>query len=125
MRSHGVANFPLPVENGPGRFSITISPGIAGSPQFKSAQAHCRDLLPNGGEGPTITPADQADYLKGVACMRSHGFPDFPDPTISQNQVHFDVPPSIDPNSPQYRQAVETCEKLIPAGLPYSDNRGP
>src|SRR5262249_46489495 len=35
----------------------------------------------------TITPADQADYLKGARCMRSHGVPDFPDPTFENNGV--------------------------------------
>jgi hypothetical protein len=124
MRSHGVANFPMPVASTGGHVSISLSPAIASSPQFQSAQAHCRSLLPSGGKGPTITPADQADYLKGVACMRSHGFPDFPDPTISNNQVHFVVPPGIDQNSSQFKQAVQTCERLIPAGLPYSDNGG-
>lgn len=124
MRSHGVPNFPMPVANAHGRVGITRTPAIANSPHFQPAQAHCRSLLPNGGGGPTITPADQADYSKGVACIRSHGYPDFPDPTISSNEVHFDVPRSIDPNSAQFRRAVETCEKLIPAGLPYSDNTG-
>lgn len=125
MRRHGVVNFPMPVEDSPGHFNIEVSPAVAGSPQFKSAQAHCQDLLPNKGQGPKITPTDEADYLKGVACMRSHGFPQFPDPTVSQDQVHFDLPSSIDSSSSQFKKAVETCERLIPAGLPYSDNGGP
>lgn len=127
MRTHGVPNFPTPVtvaNNGGIHVSIRIPSAITNSPQFQSAQAHCRGLLPSGTEGPTITPADQADYLKGVACMRSHGFHDFPDPTISKNQVSFVIPPDIDQNSSQFKQAVQTCEKLIPAGLPYSDNGG-
>ncbi|MGH9919515.1 MAG: hypothetical protein ACRD6W_11715 [Nitrososphaerales archaeon] len=123
MRSHGVPNFPTPVAND-GHVTIHISSAIANAPQFKSAMAHCRSLLPGGGEGPTITPADKALYLKGVACMRSHGFRDFPDPTFSNNQVRFVVPASIDQNSAQFKQAVQTCERLIPAGLPYSDNGG-
>lgn len=124
MRSHGVPSFPMPTVSGD-TISLQVGSGTGvdpKSPQFRAAQAACRSLLPNGGEAPTITPADQADYLKGVACMRSHGFPDFPDPQISKNQVHFDIPSSIDQSSDKFKAAVTTCEKLIPAGLPYSGN---
>lgn len=120
MRSHGVASFPLPVTHATGTFTLAITPAITHSPHFHSAFAYCRTLVPNSNEGPTITPADEADYLKAVACLRSHGFDGFPDPTISKNRVHFDVPPSINQNSPQFEQARQTCERLIPAGLPYT-----
>ncbi len=123
MRTHGVPSFPEPQITSKG-VSIKIGPGQGVNPKsatFQSAQSNCRTLLPaGGGVGPTITPADQADYLKGVACMRSHGFPAFPDPSISKNQVHFTIPLSINQNSQQFKSAVATCEKLIPAGLPYS-----
>ena len=72
-----------------------------------------------------ITPADQADYLKAAACMRSHGVPDFPDPTFENNTVTFNIPPNIDPNSSQAKSAVATCAKLIPPGLPYSNRSAP
>jgi hypothetical protein len=81
----------------------------------------------NGGQTPTqtITPADQADYLKAAACMRSHGIPDFPDPTFGTNTVTFNIPPNIDPNSSQAKSAEAICAKLIPPGLPYSNHRAP
>jgi hypothetical protein len=80
----------------------------------------------NGRETPsqTITPADQADYVKAARCMRSHGVPDFPDPTFENNSVKFNIPSSIDPNSPQAKNAAAICVKLIPAGLPYSNTKG-
>jgi len=56
--------------------------------------------------------------------MRSHGVPDFPDPTFQNGHVRFDIPSSIDTSSPQAKSAQATCVKLIPAGLPYSDTRG-
>jgi hypothetical protein len=74
---------------------------------------------------PTITPADQTDYLKAAACMRSHGVPDFPDPTFQNNTVTFNIPPNIDPNSSQAKTAETSCAKLIPPGLPYSNRRVP
>ena len=70
---------------------------------------------------PPITPADRRDYLKAAACMRSHGFPDFPDPTFGNNSVTFNIPPNINPNSSQAQRAEAICAKLIPPGLPYSN----
>jgi hypothetical protein len=124
MHSHGLSNFPEPTRTADG-YSLRIGPGTGVNPnssQFRSAQRVCGALLPGGGVGANITLADQADYLKAVSCMRSHGFPDFPDPTIAKNDVHFTVPSGINQSSSQFKEAVTTCEKLIPAGLPYSGN---
>ena len=76
-----------------------------------------------GAQTAPITPADRLDYLKAAACMRSHGLPDFPDPTFGSNTVTFKIPPSIDKNSSEARSAEAICAMLIPPGLPYS-NRG-
>ena len=73
----------------------------------------------------SITPADRLDYLKAAACIRSHGFPDFPDPTFANNTVTFHIPPNIDPNSPRAKRAQAICVKLIPPGLPYSNRSAP
>src|SRR5262249_17969415 len=80
-----------------------------------------------GGQTPTqtITPADHAAYLDAASCMRSHGVPDFPDPTFENNTVTFNIPPNIDPNSAQAKTAEAICVKLIPPGLPYSNRRAP
>jgi hypothetical protein len=84
-----------------------------------------QNTRPQDTQTPPITPADRLDYLKGAACMRSHGFPGFPDPTFGNNTVTFNIPPNIDPNSPQAKRAEAICAKLIPPGLPYSNHRGP
>jgi hypothetical protein len=78
----------------------------------------------NGDQTPTqtITPADQADYLDAAKCMRSHGVPDFPDPTFRNNTVTFNIPPNIDKNSSEAKTAETVCIKLIPPGLPYSNS---
>jgi hypothetical protein len=79
---------------------------------------------PEGSGGPTpsptITRADQTDYQNAARCMRSHGVPNFPDPTFANNTVTFDIPPNIDRNSSQAKTAEAICVKLIPPGLPYS-----
>jgi hypothetical protein len=84
----------------------------------------------NGGQTPTtptqtITPANRADYVKAARCMRSHGVPDFPDPTFENNTVTFNTPANIDPNSSQVKTAEAICVKLIPPGLPYSNRSAP
>ena len=129
MRTHGEPNFPEPVFHGhSANIDITPSSGVdPNSPQFAAATNACKHLLPNKGvpQGPTITPADQLDYLKGAACMRSHGIPDFPDPTFQNNTVSFNTRTAIDTNSAQFKSALAICDKLIPAGLPYSSSSAP
>jgi hypothetical protein len=71
----------------------------------------------------TISAADQADYLKAAACMRSHGVPNFPDPTFENGSITFNRPTSpIDTSSSEYKSALAACQKLVPAGLPYSSS---
>ena len=126
MRTHGEPNMPEPLRKG-NRVAIAIHPGSGvdpNSPQFAAAYHACKHLTSPGkgsaAGGNTITPADQADYLKAVACMRSHGFPKFPDPVFQNNNVTFNSRTPIDTNSSRYQRALATCDRLIPAGLPYS-----
>ena len=125
MRSHGVPQFPDPINNGT-TLHLQVGPGGVDpeSAQYQSALAACSSLAPGGLLGAlahTITPAQQLDYLKAAACVRAHGVADFPDPTITDGHVKFVPPPGLNINSPQVQAAIATCRKLIPAGLPYSD----
>ncbi|HXR23691.1 MAG TPA: hypothetical protein VN786_14155 [Acidimicrobiales bacterium] len=121
MRSHGVANFPDPVI-GPGQVSIHLTPSVASSPHFNSAQAACQHLLPGKPTSSQLTTQQQADYLKAAACMRSHNIVGFPDPVFpSPGNVQFRLPAGMDANSPRFEAARAICEKLIPQGLPYSN----
>jgi hypothetical protein len=120
MRSHGVANFPDPVI-GPDRVQIQITPSIANSPHFNSAQAACQHLLPGKPTSTQISSQQQADYLKAAACMRTHNIVGFPDPVFSSGgSVNFPIPTGMDTNSARFEAARAICQKLIPAGLPYS-----
>lgn len=132
MRKHGEPNMPEPnIDKSGNHVSIGINVGAGidpNSPLFAAATNACKHLLPHDGVptgGQTITPADQADYLKGAVCMRAHGFPTFPDPTFQNNSVAFNTHTPIDTNSAQFQRALKTCQKLIPAGLPYSSSSGP
>jgi len=100
--------------------AIAINPAISGNPNFQSAQQACRKLLPGGGPGEgsnhQISPQEQSQYLKAAACIRSHGIPNFPDPTFSGGGVHVSQK-GINLHSPQARAAEEACQSLIPGGL--------
>jgi hypothetical protein len=125
MRTHGEPHLPDPTINGR-NVSIDIHPGDGVDPhsaQFTAAFKACKHLTGgnlSAARGNTITPADQADYLRAVVCMRSHGFPKFPEPAFQNNNVTFRSTTPIDTNSAQFQRALAICDKLIPAGLPYS-----
>jgi hypothetical protein len=121
MRSHGVPNFPDPPPSFNGKFpgSSPQQLGVSES-RIRAATGACQNLLPAvQGQAP-LTAQDQQDYLRAAACMRSHGITSFPDPVFSGGGVSFPIPSSIDTTSRQFTQARQTCERLIPAGLPYS-----
>lgn len=121
MRSHGVTNFPDPIV-GVASVNIRITPAVANSPRFNTAQAACQRLLPGRPTAQQFSTQQQADYLKAAACMRSHGIVGFPDPVFpSAGVVRFPLPPGMDANSTPFRAARVICEKLIPQGLPYSN----
>lgn len=124
MRAQGEPQFQNPIASGHTvSFKITPSLGV-GSPRYAQAASACHRFLPLGAQLPgmrqQITQAEDADYLKAIACIHVHGFPNVRDPSFVGGNVHIDVPKSVDENSPTFQQAVATCRRLIPAGLPYS-----
>jgi hypothetical protein len=83
MRSHGAPGFPDPTTRA-FKFSLTPASGNARSPAFRSAVSTCQHLLPDGGPEPESPARRQAQIAAGLAfahCVRSHGFPTFPDPS--------------------------------------------
>jgi hypothetical protein len=131
MRSHGVPNFPDPTSSGgiPKQAVVSAFQAVSTS-HARAAQNACNHLLPAGGSlsgqpVQTITAQDRQDYLRAAACMRSHGFPNFPDPKFQNNDAHVNIPSSINQNSSQFTRAATICTKLIPAGLPGSHRGNP
>jgi hypothetical protein len=124
MRGHGVPNFPDPVSSGgiPKAAVVSAFEAVSAAAAATATDA-CRHLLPTGGSlsgqpVQTITAQDRQEYLRAAACMRTHGFPGFPDPTFPNANVQVNIPASINQSSPQFARAATTCTKLIPAGLP-------
>jgi len=116
MRSHGVPSFPDPTSNG--GISIQVQPGNGidpNSPAFQSAQHACQSLLPAGKtSGGSVSPAVRAQILRYAACIRTHGVPNYPDPTFNGNAVNFGNLSGINPNSPAYQSALRACASLNP-----------
>ena len=124
MRSHGIPNWPDPTSDGGFDKSRLRALGVSPSRIRAIEESSCNYDFQNGSKAQTITPAEQADYLRAAACMRTHGFPGFADPTFPNGNVRANIPPSIDQDSPQFRNAATICTRLIPAGLPYSRPSG-
>ena len=125
MRSHGLPNWPDPISGGVFDKTTLRQTGYSVSQVRAVEDGPCNHLL--GGvshQGPTITAAERVDYLKAAACMRTHGFPGFPDPTFQDNSVQVTIPSSVNQDSSRFSNAAATCTKLIPAGLPYTRPRG-
>jgi hypothetical protein len=111
MRSHGVPNFPDPTS--PREFKDSFSSSAAQSPAFKSAETACRHLLPAGGPPSQSAVRSQAQLTALLAfarCLRSRGFPDFPDPTSSGQITHEMLASSgIDLRQPAVLHAADGC----------------
>lgn len=121
MHEHGVPNFPEPQVSEHGNsvsVKMAVPAGVGHNPKFNTAQQACRKLLPGGGpqNQRALTPAQQGQYLKAAACIRSHGVPNFPDPTFSGGGVHIEHQ-NLNESSPAFKTAVHDCESLIPGGV--------
>lgn len=114
MRKHGLPNYPDPNSRG----VITIDSGMGidpGSPAFRSAQATCSKLLPNGGQPtPAQIAQQQQKLLAFSACMRAHGVKDFPDPSNGGLQIAVHPGSDLDPSNPTFQKAQQACRKYLP-----------
>jgi hypothetical protein len=123
MRSHGVPKYPDPSgshELASGLPKVSLQQLGVSSSQYQAAQGACAHLLPNGGQ---MTQAqsqkDLNAILKFARCMRSHGVPDWPDPTNGSagwgfNLVHVH---GFDPNSTQIDHKMDECDLVLPPGI--------
>ena len=66
---------------------------------------------PAGGQMSMSIGGSYSQDLKFAECMRSHGMPDFPDPSANGT---FSL--NVGPNSPQFQTAQKACRKYMPKG---------
>ena len=121
MRAHGEPNYPDPTSNG--SFIIDGQKDHLNGQLMRSANKTCQHLLP---KARPMTAAQQrqatAQALRFVACMRTHGIPNMPDPTVNSQGIEFRIGGANGsgpkPNSPVIQAAMQACRKLIPGGPP-------
>ncbi|HEX3489581.1 MAG TPA: hypothetical protein VHU92_09555 [Streptosporangiaceae bacterium] len=115
MRSHGIKDFPDPTIKANGNGS-SVGLGLRGGknsdlnpkdPVFQAASRACRKFQPGGGNPPQQTAQELAADVKFAGCMRSHGFPSFPDP---DGHGVFNIPGAINTQSSQFNSATSTCQ---------------
>ena len=123
MRSHAVSGFP-----DPGTTETPTSFGVDGynfdlprtmntqSPAYESAYKTCESVLGSGTNGAGSDAAFVAKARKRALahaqCMRGHGVPNFPDPTVTAagNGIsERSGGAGIDPRSPAFQQAQRIC----------------
>jgi hypothetical protein len=119
MRAHGTQVFAAPMnrvsmpppQDVPLYGGWTLEGGDPSSTGYQTATKACRRLFPTGGPPDAGELRQQlSDALKGAACMRAHGYPGFPDPTVQDGDVYFEpLPTSIDTSSPLYQAALKAC----------------
>ncbi len=118
MRANGVPSFPDPAAGGSGvnLAGTGIDPQ---APAFKSAREACAKFSPGGARGVQATEAQFLSALAFAKCMRTHGFPAFPDPTrfdappgpilVVGSGLFFRVSSSFDPNTSAAKKAMGAC----------------
>jgi hypothetical protein len=121
MRSHGEPGFPDPDSQG-GFDKATVVRAFRQTSKsvVLSASRACQHLMPQGlgPQRPQLSASQQrrlqADVLKAATCIRSHGVPNFPDPTVD-SYGHINVGGRVNPDSPQVKSAIQACQHFIPA----------
>jgi hypothetical protein len=114
IRSHGVPNFPDPVQTPSGHYGYRTQGIDPNSTAFQGAIQACRALPSpwNSSTSQQLTPAQQQAWLNWAQCIRVHGLPDFPDPTFSGTEVHDS---GVGSSSPQLQSAMNACKSQRPS----------
>jgi hypothetical protein len=128
MREHGV-DMPDPkpgqqgvffgaTKGGPNGKSRTTNGINPEDPATKKALAACESKMPKGQK---MSPQQEEKFkesaLEFAQCMREHGV-NMPDPQFDgQGKVSMKIEKGgLDPNSPAFEEASESCRKEVPGG---------
>jgi hypothetical protein len=138
MRSHGVPNYPDPDSSGQLPKTDPQMLGVSSS-QYDGAQQACRHLFPTAGgslhqreeqcivNGGPCPPALLQQMLTAdrqfAQCIRSHGWPNFPDPTPQSDGPVFNITAAGISDAVSHTQRFEAtldeCERLVGGNAPY------
>ncbi|MGH2887863.1 MAG: hypothetical protein ACRDPA_35060 [Solirubrobacteraceae bacterium] len=123
MRSHGVPGFPDP--SSPHQFKSSFADSEK-SPAFRSAALTCQHLLPGGRlGGQSQAPPSHTQIVAELAfarCLRSHGFPGFPDPS-NTGELSYEMLTNagIDIHQPAVLRAADACVGVTHGVLTKAD----
>ena len=140
IRSHGVPDFPDPGPGGALPKSSAQRLGVSDS-QLQAAQHDCQNLLPTTGSlqqlsqqcfatgdcPPALVQQILTAEQKFAQCMRSHGVPNWPDPTLdSEGRPGFDISVGQDGFNPdtQFTTQQSECERLTGSPAPRAVSAG-
>jgi hypothetical protein len=130
MRAHGIRNFPDPVKGSGGGvgLSVTMTPGsptvtVEGipfsGPAFTAAAKTCKFGPGSDGHG-GLTAAQRRGMLENAECMRTHGVPNFPDPTFGpRGGVMGGASSGSNVHAPAFVRANQICNHVgvpLPGG---------
>jgi hypothetical protein len=131
VRSHRVPNFPDPQPGASNeKFPSAQQLGV-GSAQLSAAENACQHLLPAGVDD-QFPAAEVPFLLRGMRtfsrCMRSHGVPNWPDPSVdSEGRPVFNLSghgfSRQQAHSAQLGAKENECQHLLPhalGGIPES-----
>jgi len=113
MRASGVPTFPDPSSEGTFQASQVDITSTA-----LKAYGECRHLMP-AGDQVQLSPAQRQQLidraLRFAVCMRAHGIPSFPDPTVQNGRPTIRIGPGsqIDPSSPLFQSARHVCAPIL------------
>ena len=117
MRTHGVSDFPDPRPGGgftvastPGSSTLTVDGITFDGPAFESAIKTCKFF--GGGTRPApISAAQQQQMIAKARCVRTHGVPNFPDPTFGPGGegAGINLGPGDNPQAPAVSRALKAC----------------
>lgn len=93
-------------------------------PRYIALVIACGGLIAACGSSssPTTTSTAAAKgYSQAIAfskCMRSHGVPNFPDPSTSGGGIHIAIEggSGVNPQAPAFQAAQKSCRPLLPNG---------
>jgi hypothetical protein len=113
FRSHGVPNFPDPVQTPSGHYGYRTSGIDPNSAAFQEATQACKALpSPWNSTVQQLSTAQQQAWLDWAQCIRTHGLPNFPDPMFSGTDVQDS---GVASNSPQLQSAMDACKSQKPS----------
>jgi hypothetical protein len=124
MRAHGVSDFPDPSTD-PRAFKESLDPTTERSPAFGPALSACQHLLPRRGQQTQSPPPSHAQITAELAfarCLRTRGFPNFPDPSTTGELSHEMLANAgINIHQPAVVQAADACVGVTHGFLTRAD----